>query len=93
MNQDTKVRANPDVVARQLAESEGAVLLHLESGAYHGLNQVGLLVWDLIDGERTVAELVETVRDQVADPPPELEADVISFLDGALDRNLVEEVP
>lgn len=89
MNQDTKVMRNPDVVARQLSETEGAVLLHLETGAYHGLNPVGLLVWDQIDGERTVADLIAAVREGVFDPPPQLESDVISFLKGALERDLI----
>lgn len=86
---DSKIRQNPQVVARELAGGEGGVLLHLESGAYHGVNQVGLLIWELLDGERTVAEVTDAVRAKVSNSPPELEADVMAFLDGVLERNLV----
>ncbi len=89
MNPDTIVRRNPRVVARELSDVAGAVLLHLETGAYHGLNPVGWVVWELIDGQRTVAELVEGVRERIDDPPPEVEHDVLSFLDGAQARGLV----
>lgn len=89
MNSDDRIEPNPDVVARQLAPPEGAVLLHLETGAYHGLNQVGYLVWNAIDGTRTVGEIVELVRTQVLDPPAELDDEVRQFLEGARDRGLL----
>jgi hypothetical protein len=89
MTPDTIYRKNPDVVARGLAEKEGGVFLRLDSGAYFGVNQVGLLVWELIDGQRTVTELVEAVRTRVTDPPPQLQADIGAFLDRAAERNLV----
>ncbi len=37
-----------NVVVRALRPGEGAVALHLETGAYHGLNDVGSLVWELL---------------------------------------------
>jgi Coenzyme PQQ synthesis protein D (PqqD) len=89
MQPDSKVQRNPKVVARQLGEPEGAVLLHLDTGAYHGLNPVGFLVWDLIDGERTVTELVAGVRTRIPDAPPAVEQDVLVFLEAALERDLI----
>lgn len=87
-----KLKQNPDVVARELAAGEGAVLLHLKTGAYHGMNQVGLVVWELLDGERTIADLMEAVRTHIDDAPPSLEADVSAFLGSALERDLVAVV-
>ena len=92
MNDETRLERNPEVVARQLAGPEGAVLLHLETGAYHGLNPVGYAVWDLIDGTRTVAEITEGVRGRVTNAPPELADDVRDFLESAVARNLVRTV-
>jgi len=92
MNRDSKVRKNPEVVARGLAEQEGGVLLHLETGAYHGVNPVGLVIWELIDGERTVANLIEATRARVDNPPPQLDQDVIAFLKSAVERDLVHVV-
>lgn len=92
MNRDSRVRRNPDVVGRDLAENEGGVLLHLESGAYHGLNRVGLVVWKLLDDEPTVSRLVDAVRAQFAGAPPEVDEDVIAFLQSALERDLVQLV-
>lgn len=89
MDPNSKVDKNGDVVARALADGGGGVLLHLESGAYHGVNQVGLIVWELIDGERTVAQLVDETRARVADPPPEIDRDVMGFLARAAELDLI----
>jgi hypothetical protein len=89
ISRDSKVSRNPRIVARELGEPQGAVLLHLETGAYHGLNPVGFLVWELIDGKRTVADLVDGVRARIEDAPPQVEADVLAFLEAGLARNLI----
>jgi hypothetical protein len=89
MNDQTVVSRNPEVVARDLPEPEGAVLLNLANGAYHGLNPTGLVTWELIDGNRTVEELVDGVRDQFPGAPDTMRADVVRFLEGALERDLV----
>jgi hypothetical protein len=85
---DSKIRRNPNVVARALGDEEGGVLLHLDSGAYHGVNQVGLLIWELVDGERTVEGVIDAVRASVVNGPPDLDGDVVGFLDRVIERNL-----
>ena len=90
MDLDSKVRRNPQVVARDLSEGEGGVLLHMQTGQYHGVNPVGLAIWELIDDDgSTVGDLVERLRDRVDEPPPSLESDVVEFLEGVGERNLV----
>ena len=77
----SKVERNGNVAFRRLADGEGGVLLHLESGEYHGINEVGCLIWELLDGERTV--------DDVEDAPDDLTGEVILFLDSLGVRDLV----
>ncbi len=89
MDPTASVKRNPQVVAQQLAEPEGAVLLHLDTGAYHGLNQVGLIVWELIEREQAVGAVIEGVRARVVDPPPQVGDDVLRFLEMAVERDLV----
>ena len=74
---------------RSLAEGEGAVLLHLESGQYHGVNPIGLAIWELIDDGCTATEVADRLRERVEDPPASLEGDVLHFLAGVHERNLV----
>jgi hypothetical protein len=93
IDQATRIRRNPDVVFRALEDEQGGVLLHLESGEYHGLNDLGSLIWRLIENECTFAALVEGVRSQTEDAPQDVEQDVAGFLDDLNRRNLVELLP
>ncbi len=65
------------------------MILHLDTGAYHGVNEVGLLIWELLESEQTMQELVAAVRDRVDEPPPQLEDDVASFLAEVQERDLI----
>ena len=93
IDQATRIRRNPDVVFRQLEEEQGGVLLHLESGEYHGLNDLGSLIWRLIENETTFANVVAGVRAETEDAPAEAEQEVSDFLDDLNRRNLVELLP
>jgi hypothetical protein len=93
IDQATRIRRNPDVVFRSLEEEQGGVLLHLESGEYHGLNDLGSLIWRLIENESSFAQVVAGVRDQTEDAPEGVDQDVSNFLDDLNRRNLVQLLP
>ena len=42
-----------------------------------------------IDDRRTVADLVDGVRDRIKNAPPEVDQDVMKFLEAALARDLI----
>ena len=83
MASDGAIRRNPSVVYRELAGEGGAVLLHLESGAYHGLNETGVLIWSLIDGERTLDALVAELRERLEDAPDDLGGETQAYVPAA----------
>lgn len=85
------MQRSPQAAARELAEGEG-VLLHLGSGQYHGINPVGLAIWELLDEPTTVADVIDRLRDRVDDPPPSLESDVLRYLTALHERDLVTTV-
>lgn len=60
---------HPDVLCRPV--SEGAVLLHTTEEIYFGLNEVGLIIWELLPpASRTMDEVVEKLTGQF----PEVDA-------------------
>ena len=65
------------------------MLLHLDSGEYHGLNETGSLIWSLIDGERDFAALVDDLRDGLEDPPDDLADETGRFLADLRERDLI----
>ena len=81
-----------EAVVRPLKDGEGAVALNLVSGQYHGLNETGRIVWEQLQAPATAGELVEAVRRQIPDAPPEVDRDVSAFLEAMQDRGLIVRV-
>jgi hypothetical protein len=85
----TIVKRSPRVEFRSLGEGEGGVLLHLDTAAYHGVNEVGSLVWSLLDQEPTFGGLLAELRARLEQLPPTFEAEISEFLDELAQRDLV----
>jgi hypothetical protein len=83
------IERNPKVVYRDLRPDEGGVLLHLRTGAYHGVNATGATIWRLLDTPRTHLDLVAELRGQFPDAPQDLEHVVEGFLEELRARDLV----
>lgn len=82
------IRRNPEAVYRSLRDGQGGVLLHLGSGQYHGLNQTGAWLWELIDGSRTVPEIAAEFRAR-HDAPDGFDGIVEVFCGRLRERDLV----
>jgi hypothetical protein len=89
IERDQMIRPNPRSTFRELAEGSGGVLLHLDTAAYHGLNEIGVAIWSLIQPGITFGALVDTLRSQITDAPAALDDDVATFLDDLRQRDLV----
>ena len=69
-----------------------AVLLRLEAGKVHALNEVGARIVDLIDGNRPLGKIIDTMSQEYEVGLEDLRADVIRFIETLLDGGVVEEV-
>lgn len=85
------LQKNPQVQHQPLAGDQGGVLLDVGSGEYFGVNELGSVIWELIDGRRSEAEIAAAVRAEVDDPPDSLEEDVSVFLGALRERRLAFE--
>lgn len=75
-------------VHRELADGAG-VLLHLDSGAYYSLNEVALTIWSFLEEPVPFEDLLERLRTEIRDAPPDLESDVTEFLQQLRERDLI----
>ena len=82
------LRRNARVEYRSLADGQGGVLLHLTTGAYHGVNEVGAVIWSLLDG-RSLGELVAALREMIDDAPPGFDAEIRAYVEALVARDLV----
>jgi hypothetical protein len=88
MDLSTVVRRNERVEYRSLGDGDGGVLLHLGTAAYHGVNEVGAMIWTLLEGI-TVQQVLNEMRARLASTPTSLEKDVEEFITELAERDLV----
>lgn len=84
------LRRNPRVAYHELGGDRGGVLLKLDTGAYHGVDPIGALVWRLLEGSPTFDELLPRVRGELDAEPSGFESEIERLLTGLRDRGLIE---
>ena len=77
----------PRVVARRLGAE--AVLLNTQTERFFTLNAVGARVWNLIDGQRTVALIVQDLVQSFSVPEAQLTHDVLELLHDLVEKQLI----
>ncbi len=80
--------ANPIAILREEFD-DYAVLFNPDTGDAIGLNPVGVAIWKLMDGMRSLPDIVNAISDQFSDTPVNLEEDVTNFMTELNDRGFV----
>lgn len=78
VTEQSAVVASPRQVSSDLGGE--AVILHLESGVYYGLNAVGAAIWALIREPRGVEEIEQAILAEFAVDAERCQKDVIALL-------------
>jgi len=82
-----------DLVTRDIAGENIIVPIKGHVGDLEGiftLNEVGAMIWQLIDGQTTGRQLAEAVRDEYDVEAAEAEQDVVDFLQSLEDVGLIK---
>ena len=77
------------VAFRRLSGESGAVLLNLQTGAYHRINHSGVIIWELLESPSSPREIAEGLAPTASREPEELLEDVVEFLNDLAGRDLV----
>lgn len=75
-------------VASRIVEGE-ALLVLADSGEVTVLNGVGSRIWELVDGSRSVGEIVDTVVAEYDTAREQAEQDVNSFIQELVDNEML----
>lgn len=77
-----------DQISADLADE--AVILHLESGVYYGLDGVGARIWALIQEPKVVNDVRDTLLDEYDVDPERCESELLAFLEELAAQALIE---
>jgi Coenzyme PQQ synthesis protein D (PqqD) len=78
-------------VAEQISSDLGgeAVILNLKSGVYHGLNEVGASVWELIQKQQIVKDIKQSLLEQYEVEEEQCDRDLKMLLEDLLTAGLI----
>jgi pyrroloquinoline quinone biosynthesis protein D len=86
---NVRLRRQDSVLAQEAAGQ--TVLLRVDDGSYYALDEIGALIWELCDGQRSLADVVAELCAQYEAPEQTVVADVLEFVgDLRRERLLVE---
>ena len=67
-----------------------AVILHLDSGTYFGLNSVGTRIWQLMEREGRLTDVLDDLRAEYDAPADVLERDLLDLVTRLVEARLGE---
>lgn len=84
---DVRLTRSNDVLVQEIGGE--AVLLDLASEQYFGLNAVGTRIWELLDGERPLADIHRLLCTEFDADATAIEVDLMTLAVALLDSGLV----
>ena len=88
MKLSSKPIINSVVVLREEFD-DWAVLFNPDTANAVGINPVGVSVWKLMDGNRTLEELVDEIKDRYSDVPNAAIEDLTAFVENLAENGFV----
>lgn len=78
MQADAKPQRSP-AATHQVVGGE-AIIINIDTGAYYSLNDTGTMFWELLDGQRTIADCARTIAARYeVDDTALVEADLLEL--------------
>ena len=77
MDAQTRLRHSPDATFQEVAGE--AILIHLQTGVYYSLNDVGTAFWNLLDGTRTIEACAQSIALEYSAPADLVLADLLEL--------------
>jgi hypothetical protein len=71
--------------------SNDFLLFNMHDGNYYSLNEVGSRIWELCDGDHSVAQVVEALTTEYDVPTESLAQDVLELLEDLQTGKLIVE--
>ncbi len=77
MQLSDRPRHNPQAAHQTVGEE--AVVINLNNGSYYSLNDTGTIFWELLDGQRTIADCAQLIAQDYEVEVEMVEADLLEL--------------
>lgn len=79
MDASTRLQRSPNATFQIVADE--AILIHLQTGVYYSLNEVGTAFWNLLDGQRTLDDCAAQIAAEYNAPREVVLGDLTELAD------------
>jgi hypothetical protein len=86
-----KIIKRGDDIPWNIVDDE-AVLLNLDSGHYYSLNESGRRIWELLDGNNTISDVISAICEEFCVKRENAAKDINTLVDELLEEKLVSAV-
>ncbi len=87
INEKTLVARDPEMLASEMDGEK--VMMSIERGEYYGLDETGSRIWDLIENETQVGDIVVQLLEDFDVDRDECARDVLEFLEELKQKGLI----
>lgn len=90
---DRIFKKKEDIVSREIVGETLLVPIRGELANMQklfALEDVGATIWELLDGKKTLGEILELITDSFDVTPEEAHADLLEFIDDLSEKGLIE---
>ena len=84
----SRLRPNVEEVAAKVIDGE-AVLINLSNGVYYSMDEVGALIWEMVESKYSLEEMVATICARYDVSTEQTQSDVERLAAELLDENLL----
>jgi hypothetical protein len=88
LDSSTRLRHSAEATFQSVAGE--AIVIHLRTGAYYSLNEVGTVFWEMLDGAQTIGECARRIAAEYDAPAAQIEADLLEISGELAKEGLVE---
>jgi hypothetical protein len=87
INLNSTIARNEDLLSGMVDDE--AVIMSIESGSYHLINETGRRIWELIDQPKTVAEICDILLEEFEVERETCQEDVLQYLAALQTRKVI----
>ena len=67
-----------------------AIVIHLDTGTYYSLDEIGTIFWEMLDGHKTLADIGAHIAERYEVEPEMVTGDLVELADDLVTERLVE---
>ena len=88
MNIRSKITLSKNVFAQEIDEE--TIILDSETQEYFSINEIGKVIWSLIEEKKNLEEIKAEMLDMYEVPEEQLEKDLLNFLQALEQKGLIK---